>query len=147
MDEKKKVILKLDNICQSYVVGESVKDAVENVSLEVYDNEFLVILGPGHCGKTVLKMCIRDSFTPVSGHNLMRTKFDEIGMHMEEKMGHSFFCCDAVLDTYSRQIAIFSGYAKEMQPVSWDVADKRTYVPWAEKKYDVVVFGLSLIHI
>lgn len=42
MDEKKKVILKLDNICQSYVVGESVKDAVENVSLEVYDNEFLV---------------------------------------------------------------------------------------------------------
>ena len=45
MDEKKKVILKLDNICQSYVVGESVKDAVENVSLEVYDNEFLVIGG------------------------------------------------------------------------------------------------------
>lgn len=90
----------------------------------------------------VPKVMHRDDFTPVSGHNLMRTKFDEIGMHMEEKMGHSFFCCDAVLDTYSRQIAIFSGYAKEMQPVSWDVADKRTYVPWAEKKYDVVVFGM-----
>ena len=81
-------------------------------------------------------------FLLVSGTSLMRTKFDEIGMWMEEKMGHPFFCCDAVLDTYSRQIAIFSGYAKEMMPVSWEIADKRTYVPWAEKKYDVMVFGM-----
>ena len=29
-----------------------------------------------------------------------------------------------------------------MQPVSWKMADKRTYVHWAEKKYDVVVFGM-----
>lgn len=84
----------------------------------------------------------RPDFTPVSGHNLMRSKFNEIGMHMEKCMGKKFFCCDAVLDTYSRQIAIFSGYAKEMMPVSWEIADKRTYVPWAEKKYDVVVFGM-----
>ena len=85
----------------------------------------------------------REDFTPVSGKSLMRTKFDEIGMYMEEKMGHPFFCCDAVLDTASRQIAIFSGYAKEMMPASWEVADKRTYVPWAEKKYDVLVFGMA----
>lgn len=84
----------------------------------------------------------RADFTPVSGHSLMRTKFDEIGMHMEKMMGHPFFCCDAVLDTKSRQIAIFSGYAKEMMPLSWEVADKRTYVPWAEKKYDIMVFGM-----
>ena len=35
-------------------------------------------------------------------------------------MGKKFFCCDAVLDTKSRQIAIYSGYAKEMQPISWE---------------------------
>ena len=85
----------------------------------------------------------RQDFTPVSSHSLMRNKFDQIGMHMEEKMGKKFFCCDAVLDTKSRQIAIFSGYAKEMQPISpgkW-----RTSAPmchWAEKKYDVMVFGM-----
>ncbi|MFR5915201.1 MAG: hypothetical protein ACLUGJ_09025 [Blautia wexlerae] len=55
-------------------------------------------------------------------------------MHMEEKMGHPFFCCDAVLDTQSRQIAIYSGYAKEMMPISWKLADKRTYVHWARKE-------------
>lgn len=84
----------------------------------------------------------RKDFTPVNGTSLMRRKFDEIGQYMEEKMGKKFFCCDAVLDTKSRQIAVFSGYAKEMQPLSWEVADKRTYVHWAEKKYDVMVFGM-----
>lgn len=84
----------------------------------------------------------RPDFTPVSSHSLMRSKFDEIGRHMEAKMGKKFFCCDAVLDTQSRQIAIFSGYATEMQPLCWEVADQRTYVKWAEKKYDIMVFGM-----
>ncbi len=84
----------------------------------------------------------RDDFAPVNNHSLMRSKFDEIGMHMEKCMGKKFFCCDAVLDTYARQIAIYSGYAKEMQPISWELANKRTYVPWAEKKYDIMVFGM-----
>ena len=84
----------------------------------------------------------RKDFTPVSSSSLMRTKFDEIGQHMEKSMGKKFFCCDAVLDTKSRQIEIFSGYAGEMQALSWKVADKRTYVHYAEKKYDVMVFGM-----
>ena len=84
----------------------------------------------------------RPDFVPVNGHSLMRTKFDEIGMHMEKCMGKKFFCCDAVLDTNNRQIAVYSGYAAQMQPLSWKIADQRTYVPWAQKKYDVVIFGM-----
>lgn len=93
-------------------------------------------------GHHVPRVMHRDDFTPVSSNSLMRTKFDEIGMYMEERMGKKFFCCDAVLDTYSRQIAIFSGWAKQLQPKSWEIADKRTYVHWAEKPYDVLVFGM-----
>ena len=84
----------------------------------------------------------REDFVPVSKHSLMRNKFDQIGMHMEKCMGKKFFCCDAVLDTNAKQIAIFSGYGAEMEPVSWKVADERTYVRWADKKYDVIVFGM-----
>ena len=84
----------------------------------------------------------RPDFVPVSTSSEMRHKFDQQGMFMEERMGKKFFCCDAVLDTKSRQIEINSGWAKEMQPISWKMADKRTYVHWAEKKYDVVVFGM-----
>jgi nickel-dependent lactate racemase len=84
----------------------------------------------------------RPDFTPVSPHNLMHRKFDAIGQHMEKHMGHKFFMCDAVLDTAMRQIAIFSGYGQEIQPRSWDIANQRTYIPWAKKKFDVMVFGM-----
>ncbi|MBN1411023.1 MAG: DUF2088 domain-containing protein [Spirochaetales bacterium] len=84
----------------------------------------------------------RDDFTPVNSKSLMRQKFDSIGMHMEKCMKKKFFICDAVLDTYARQIAVFSGYGKEIQPLSWEVADKRTYIPWASEKYDVMMFGM-----
>ena len=38
-----------------------------DVSLDVYDNEFLVILGPGRCGKTVLLNMIAGLEKPVDG--------------------------------------------------------------------------------
>lgn len=66
MDEKK-IKLKLENISQSYVVNNEVRDAVSNISLDVYDNEFLVILGPGHCGKSVLLNIIAGLEKPISG--------------------------------------------------------------------------------
>lgn len=84
----------------------------------------------------------RADFTPVNHHSLMRRKFDSIGQHMEKCMDKKFFTCDAVLDSQQRQIAVFSGYAKELQPLSWEVADKRTYIPWAKEKYDIMVFGM-----
>ena len=84
----------------------------------------------------------RADFTPVNHESLMRQKFNQISMHMEKEMGNKFFICDAVLDTKARQIAVFSGYGKEMQPLSFIEADKRTYIPWAEKKYDVLLFGM-----
>ncbi|MGB7339202.1 MAG: lactate racemase domain-containing protein [Phototrophicaceae bacterium] len=84
----------------------------------------------------------RDDFTTVNHHSLMRRKFDAIGEYMEETMGKKFFMCDAVLDTKMRQIAVLSGYGKEIQPLSWDIADERTYVPWAEEKYDIMMFGM-----
>jgi NitT/TauT family transport system ATP-binding protein len=66
MDDKK-IKLRLENISQSYVVNNEVRDAVVNISLDVYDNEFLVILGPGHCGKSVLLNIIGGLETPVEG--------------------------------------------------------------------------------
>lgn len=84
----------------------------------------------------------RKDFVPVSSHSLMRQKFDAIGEHMENMMGKKFFCVDAVLDSFSHQIAVFAGEAHEVQKESWKIADERTYVKWAKKKYDVIIFGL-----
>lgn len=90
----------------------------------------------------VPKVMHRDDFVPVNSNSLMRNKFDEIGQYMEDKMGKKFFCIDAVLDTKSRQIEIHAGDAKLVQRHSWEMGNKRTYVPFAEEKYDVIIFGL-----
>lgn len=90
----------------------------------------------------VPKVMHREDFVPVNNSSLMRHKFDEIGSYMEECMGKKFFCCDAILDTGSRQIAIHSGTADGVQENAWKLANQRTYVPFAEKKYDVIVFGM-----
>ena len=66
MDEKK-IRLKLENITQSYVVKNEVRNAVGGISLDVYDNEFLVLLGPGNCGKSVLLNIIAGIEKPVEG--------------------------------------------------------------------------------
>lgn len=84
----------------------------------------------------------RDDFTPASHRSTMRKKFNAIGQHMEKKMGKKFFMCDAVLDTSQRQIAVFSGYGKDMQPESFELANERTFVPWAKEKFDVMLFGM-----
>jgi hypothetical protein len=81
-------------------------------------------------------------FVPASVHSTMRIRMNAIGKHMESKMGRKFFMCDAVLDTYQRQIAVFCGHGEAIQPKSWRVANPRTFVPWAQEKFDVMMFGM-----
>lgn len=67
MDKKDKIILKLEDISQGFIVKDDVKQVVDHVSMEVRDNEFLVVLGPGHCGKSVLMNIIAGLEKPSSG--------------------------------------------------------------------------------
>jgi lactate racemase len=83
-----------------------------------------------------------DDFIPATPKSTMRKKFDAIGLHMEKCMGKKFFMCDAVLDTKMRQLGVFTGYGKEMQPQAFALANKRTFVPWAKEKFDVMMFGM-----
>jgi nickel-dependent lactate racemase len=83
-----------------------------------------------------------EDFTPVSSSSTMSKKFAAIGKHMEKEMGKKFFMCDAVLDTNQRQLAVFSGYGHEIQPKAWEIANKRTYIPWAKEKFDIMMFGM-----
>jgi NitT/TauT family transport system ATP-binding protein len=69
--DNQKIKLKLENISQSYIVDDKVIDAVIDVSFSVRESEFLVILGPGRCGKTVLLNMIAGLEKPASGRILL----------------------------------------------------------------------------
>jgi len=66
MNSKTRLII--NNISKSYKLGKGVNyKIIDNLSLSVNDNEFLVILGPGRCGKSVLLNIISGLEKPDEG--------------------------------------------------------------------------------
>ena len=64
---EEKIILELDHISKTFFTPQGDTDAIEDVSLSVKENEFLVLLGPGQCGKTTLLNMIAGLVKPTSG--------------------------------------------------------------------------------
>lgn len=55
MEQKSNIRLEINNVSKTFIDSQGQKnEVVKDVSLKVYNNEFLVILGPGRCGKSVL---------------------------------------------------------------------------------------------
>lgn len=65
MDQK--VRLHVENLTKTFTNKENEVEAVGGVTLDVYDNEFLVLLGPGHCGKTVFLNILAGLEQPTGG--------------------------------------------------------------------------------
>jgi len=71
-----KTIIKLDNVSKTFL-NEKNKEkntVLKDVSFEVYENEFVVVFGPGQCGKTTLMNIIAGLDTPSSGKAYIKDK-------------------------------------------------------------------------
>ena len=66
MDERT-AKLTLKHISKTFYDKQGEHPTISDVSFDVYDNEFLVILGPGLCGKTVLLNTVAGLESPTSG--------------------------------------------------------------------------------
>lgn len=69
---EKNVLLKLDRITKTYVMGEVTVEALKETSLDIYEGELLVILGPSGSGKSTLLNIIGGIDLPSSGQMLFR---------------------------------------------------------------------------
>lgn len=83
--------LELRGISKIFLTRDSYQVAVEEVSLAVKENEFLVLLGPGECGKTVLLNIISGLLEPTGGEIYMDGRpaggiHDEVGV-VFQKLG------------------------------------------------------------
>lgn len=66
MVEKQQVI-KLENICKYYQIGIQIVKALHNVSLSIYKNEYVALMGASGSGKSTLMNIVGCLDTPTSG--------------------------------------------------------------------------------
>jgi len=64
---KQGILVSCINVVKNYEIGDFIVKAVDNVSLEVMENEFVVIKGPSGAGKTTLLNLIGGLDSPNSG--------------------------------------------------------------------------------
>lgn len=62
-----RVRIEVKNLCKTFDNAKEPVEVLKDVSFNVYENEFLVILGPGQCGKTVLLNTMAGMDEPTSG--------------------------------------------------------------------------------
>ena len=74
MENNTRLKMSLRHISKSYYSRKETQEAVKDVSFDVMENEFLVLLGPGQCGKTVLLNIISGLETPTTGQMLYEGK-------------------------------------------------------------------------
>ena len=82
-DQIKKMEIK--NISKTFFTKDGYVTAIEDVSFDVYEGEFLVLLGPGRCGKTVLLNIIAGLMEKTTGSILFDGK-ETSGVHEDVSM-------------------------------------------------------------
>lgn len=60
-------ILKCENISKTYKTKHRTKEVIGNISMDVKENEFVVLFGPGQCGKTTMLNILSGLEKPTEG--------------------------------------------------------------------------------
>lgn len=69
-----KVLMKINQISKTYIMGEVTVEALKETSLDIYQGELLVILGPSGSGKSTLLNIMGGMDTPSTGQVLFAGK-------------------------------------------------------------------------
>ena len=81
MTKSKKEIISIQSVSKIYNLGETVVKALDNVSLSIYDNDYISIMGPSGSGKSTLMNIIGCLDVPTKG----KYKFkDELISEMDD---------------------------------------------------------------
>lgn len=81
---QKKILMKVENLSKDYKMGEVTVNALCDASFEIYEGEFIAILGPSGSGKSTLLNIIGGMDLPSQGKVFLRD--DEINKYNDRKL-------------------------------------------------------------
>lgn len=89
-------ILHLDKICKSYFLGKQELPVLKGVTMDVYKNEFVALMGPSGSGKSTLMNILGCLDSPTSGQYVLngkdvsRMEDDELAAVRNKEIGFVF---------------------------------------------------------
>ena len=89
-------VFRARGLCKAYVMGEVVVHALRDLDLDIYEGEFVVLLGPSGSGKSTLLNILGGLDAPTSGeahwreHNLVGADDAELTRYRREHVGFVF---------------------------------------------------------
>lgn len=90
------ILMQIENLSKTYQMGEVAVKALEETSFELYDGEFVVILGPSGSGKSTLLNIMGGMDLPTQGRILVKgeeiTKYNDrkLTAYRKDKVGFVF---------------------------------------------------------
>ncbi len=115
-----KVLMKLNGITRSYLMGEVTVDALKETSLEIYEGELLVILGPSGSGKSTLLNIMGGMDLPSTGEvffdgeNLSRAAEGQLTAYRRREVGFVFQFYNLIPDlTAGENVELAAGLVED----------------------------------
>ncbi len=90
------LVIEIEGVTRRYVMGEEIIHALRGVSLRIFRNEYLAIMGPSGSGKSTLMNMLGCLDTPSSGHyafnrkNVAHMDDDELAQIRNQEIGFVF---------------------------------------------------------
>ncbi|MDD5934028.1 MAG: ABC transporter ATP-binding protein [Clostridiales bacterium] len=112
----KKVIIKTNRLCKSYIVGKQGNHVLKNIDLEIYDGDFTVIMGRSGSGKSTLLYSLSTMDQPTRGNiflldqDITKLNEKEITKIRKNKISFVFQSINLIPDMTALENVAYSGY-------------------------------------
>ena len=95
-EEERKVLISLRNIIKEYPSGDGVLRVLKGINLDIYENEFVVVLGESGCGKSTIMNIVggmdfaTDGELIIDGKDFSHPSDEELTRYRREYVGFIF---------------------------------------------------------
>ena len=129
LEEEKEILMSLRNVTREYPSGEGVTRVLRGINLDIYKNEFVVILGESGCGKsTMINIAggmdeLTDGTLTIEGKDFSHPSDDDLTRYRRDYVGFIFQAYNLMPNlTALENVEFIAELVKDPMPASEAIA-------------------------